>query len=185
MIPAGYMLKRVKAKEDWLKSDTVVDVYSVSNCFSEDFADYIDYWQHNGYWLFDSPDSMVSLAKQEHIDLSGTTLFYYEIYEYEFDGELGQWSNFAPFQPIVTPVQRPIKPHLQGFDVVSFWVKANPEHSPLCCNSLATDIPVNSHCLFNTFEEAKNALEQGFFENSEKGPYRIFAVYTLNGSYPL
>jgi hypothetical protein len=33
---------------------------------------------------------------------------------------------------------------------------------------------------FKTFAEAKEALEAGIFENSEHGPYRIFAVYTVD-----
>jgi len=45
--------------------------------------------------------------------------------------------------------------------------------------SLATTIPVNQHCLFGTFEEAKKALESGLFQNSEAGPYRVFSVYTI------
>jgi hypothetical protein len=57
MIPVGYMAKRVCRTPDWLGAPHVIDVYSVSGCISENFADYIQYWRHNGYWLFDSPDS--------------------------------------------------------------------------------------------------------------------------------
>lgn len=181
MIPAGYMLKKVTVKPAWLESDAVVDVYSLSNCVSGDFADYIKYWEHNGYWLFDSPKIMTSLAEKEGIDLSGTTLFYYEVYEYEFDDRTIEWLGFTPdkFESFETDVQVPIKKYLQGFDVVTFYANTSPEHSPLSCNSLATEISVNQHCLFNAFEETKDAIEQGLFKNSEHGPYRIFAVYTL------
>lgn len=51
MIPIGYMAKHVVKKPDWLQTNQVEDIYSVSNCISDDFADYINYWQHNGYWL--------------------------------------------------------------------------------------------------------------------------------------
>lgn len=117
MIPAGYMYKKVAMKPDWLKAETVLDIYSLSHCISDDFTDYIDYWQHNGYWLFNAPAVIEEIAANEGIDLSG--------------------------------------------------------------NSLATDIPVNEHCLFRTFQEAKEAIEGGLFKNSEPGPYRIFAVYTV------
>jgi hypothetical protein len=60
------------------------DIFSVSGCISRDFADYIDYWKHNGYWLFDSPEIIKSLAKENSIQLEGTSLFYYEAYEMEF-----------------------------------------------------------------------------------------------------
>ena len=64
MIPVGYMAKRVTKKPDWLKADTVHDVYSVTNCLSKDFADYINYWKHNGYWFFDSPEIIQNLARE-------------------------------------------------------------------------------------------------------------------------
>lgn len=38
---------------------------------------------------------------------------------------------------------------------------------------------MNSHCLFDSFDEAKFHLTEGAFNNSEPGPYRIFAVYSV------
>lgn len=177
MIPVGYMFKRVVATPTWLEAN-VVDIYSVSGCVSEDFADYINYWKHNGYWFFDSPKVMEVLSSDESIELGGTTLFYYEVYEYEFNEKLGSWVAFEPEKSFITNVQIPNGRHLRGFDVVNFSMHTSPECSPLCCNSLAKTIAVNEHCLFDSFDEAKNAIEHGLFKNSEPGPYRIFAVYT-------
>jgi hypothetical protein len=42
----------------------------------------------------------------------------------------------------------------------------------------AEGLPVNRHCLFDSFEAAKDALKRGLFVNREPGPYRIIAVYT-------
>jgi hypothetical protein len=39
------MAKHVATHPDWLKADHVIDIYSVSNCVSDDFADYINYWK--------------------------------------------------------------------------------------------------------------------------------------------
>lgn len=83
MIPVGYMAKRVSKKPDWLDAPQVIDIYSVSSCVSEDFADYTNYWKHNGYWLFDSPGAIRAVAKENAIELEGTSLFYYEAYEME------------------------------------------------------------------------------------------------------
>ena len=179
MIPVGYMYKRVVTRPDWLKAAGVIDIYSLSGCISEDFADYINYWRQNGYWLFNSPEIIEDIAKNENINLSGATLFYYEAYEYEFDEGSKEWSLFKPEASFVTDIQVPIDKHLEGFDVTSFTAHTSPECSPLSCNLLATTIQVNRHCLFNTFGEAKEALEGGLFDNSEPGPYRIFAIYTL------
>jgi len=68
---------------------------------------------------------------------------------------------------------------LEGFDVTSFVVHTSPECSPLSCNSLAEKIPTNRHCLFNTFDEAKSAIDNGMFAGAEPGPYRIIAVYSV------
>lgn len=79
----------------------------------------------------------------------------------------------------MTDVRTPAHKNLEGFDVTTFSMHSSPECSPLSCNSLANNIPVNEHCLFRTFQEAKEAIEGGLFKNSEPGPYRVFAVYTV------
>jgi hypothetical protein len=73
---------------------------------------------------------------------------------------------------------------LEGFDVVTFHAKNAPEHSPLSCNSLAKELSINAHCLFATFEEAETNLTNGAFDKSEPGPYRIFAVYSIDWPKP-
>lgn len=179
MIPIGYMYKTVATQPDWLKASGVADIYSVAGCVSENFADYINYWKHNGYWLFDTPQIIETLAKTEKIDLSGMTLFYYEAYEQEFDEKTGKWSSFDAEPSFKTDVQAPANKQLHGFDIVEFYVHTNPGCSPLSCNGLAEKLPVNRVCLFDNFEQAKDALERGQFEHAEPGPYRIIAVYTL------
>ena len=75
MIPAGYMAKRVACRPEWMKAERVADVYSVSNCVSKDFADYIGFWRHNGFWLFDSPKVIQEIAAEHSVDLKETRLF--------------------------------------------------------------------------------------------------------------
>ncbi|MGH9516020.1 MAG: hypothetical protein ACRD3P_10130 [Terriglobales bacterium] len=178
MIPAGYMAKRVSKRPDWLRALQVSDVYSVSGCVSEDFADYINYWKHNGYWFFNSPDLIRSVAQENGIDLSGTSLFYYEVYEKEFDGE--NWLQFEPEASFRTDVMGRSAKVLGGFDVVNFTARTTPECSPLSCNSMAEEIRTNAHCLLPSFDEAYTLVNDGAFNNSEPGPYRIFAVYSTS-----
>lgn len=180
MIPAGYMAKRVSEKPDWLKTARVVDIYSVSGCVSKAFADYIKFWKHNAYWLFDSPEIIRSVAREHSIELEGTSLFYYEVYEKEFDGE-----NCRPYEienSFPTNVVVPAWKQLEGFDVVTFSVGTSPECSPLSCNGLAEELHTNGHCLFFSFEEAESSVSSGTFNNSEPGPYRIFSVYSVGWS---
>jgi hypothetical protein len=145
---------------------------------NDDFADYIKYWKHNGYWLFDSPEIIRAIAREHSIQLEGMCLFYYEVYEKEFDGE--QWRSFAPEPSFLTQVIPPTQKQLEGFDVVTFYVRTNPECSPLSCNSMAEHLHTNAHCLFTSFDEAETNLSIGAFKDSEPGPYRIFAVYSVD-----
>lgn len=178
-IPAGYLYKKIANKPAWLKGD-IEDIYSVSSCVSADFADYINYWQHNGYWLFDNPAIMEKIADEQQLDLTEMQLFYYELYQLEFDEDRDDsWQPFKEETSFTTDVLIPPNKIPMGFDVVTYTAGTSPECSPLSCNSLAEEITVNKHCLFNTFLEAKQALETGLFTNAEPGPYRIFAVYKV------
>lgn len=77
MLPVGYMYKMVKAKPDWIKTNRVTDVYSVSHCISSDFMDdWINQWRHNGYWLFNSPQDIEDIAENNKISLKTMTLFF-------------------------------------------------------------------------------------------------------------
>jgi hypothetical protein len=182
MIPAGYLYKRVAARPDWLREARhVEDIYSISRCISDDFADYSSHWLHNGAWLFDDPAIMEALAHAEGIALDGAQLFYYEIHDHEFNEDTSAWSPLAlkdfPMRVVV-----PAAKALHGFDVNCASQRNLPECSPLSCNALGTELAVNRHCLMETLEAARAALEQGRFDRSEPGPFRIYAVYTVGES---
>jgi hypothetical protein len=181
LIPAGYLYKTVRARPEWLDASSgVIEVLSVSGCHSTMFADYVEHWKHNGYWLFDAPTHMHDIARQAEIDLSELTLFYYELYGDEFDDTTKTWSAIKPDGPVrVTLTGAKV---LHGFDVVSFSQRNAPECSPLSCNNLSDVIPVNPQCLFPTLDEAEDAINKGLFEGGEPGPYRIIAVYTVTST---
>jgi hypothetical protein len=180
MTPAGYMAKKVVRRPAWIEAPHVDDVYSVSGCVSEYFADYINFWKHNGYWFFDSTQAIKSLAEEQSISLGDCKLFYYEVFEEEFNDETKQWQSFKPDDGFQTSVAVPSKKRLEGYDVVTFSVHTSPECSPLSCNNLAATIATNRHCLFASFGEAKAHIEGHDFDNSEPGPFRIFAVYSID-----
>jgi len=104
----------------------------------------------NGYWLFDSPEIIKSICKEHSIHLEGASLFYYEAYEQEFDGE--GWHSYALEESFPTNVVPPVRRQLEGFDVVTFYARTSPECSPLSCNSMAAELPTNAHCLFASFD---------------------------------
>jgi len=176
MIPVGYMAKIIRPAPEALMEAGVNDIYSVSNCISEAFTDYIKFWKHNGYWFFDSPQIIQQLAQEHSIDLTETKLFYYEVYELEFHQDT-KWKPFKQEASVETNIFKLNSKKLEGYDVVTFFAGNSPEYSPLSCNGLAKEIKVNSHCLLSSFEDAYQLLEQGKFTNSEPGPYRIFSVF--------
>jgi len=177
MVPAGYMAKRVVERPDWLRAVGVSAVYSVSGCVSRNFADYIKFWKHNGYWLFDSPKGIVEIALDSGIDLAGTVLFFYEVHELQFGS--GEWTRFEPEPSLGTDVRVPEARVFEGYDVVTFLGQSSPECSPLSCNLLASHVETNSRCLLQSFDRARRLLEDGVFNDSEPGPYRIFGVYSV------
>jgi hypothetical protein len=178
MIPAGYLYKRVAERPPWIaKARHIAEIQSVSSCVSEDFADYVQHWQHNGFWLFDSPELMIAIALSKNVDFRPLTLFYYEIYPLEFEEAARSWSAVLPDGPIhVVPPSAKV---FSGYDVSSFSQRNRPECSPLSCNQLCEKIPVNQYCLFDTFDAAKDALDSGAFDRTEPGPFRILAVFTV------
>jgi hypothetical protein len=177
MVPAGYMAKIVYRNTGFLRMPNIEDIYSISACISNHFADYVQYWKHNGFWLFDSAAIIREIAAKESVDLVGASLFYYEVHEQQFDGE--SWDPYGPDASFPTSVEVPSAKRLEGFDVATFSCRNVPECSPLSCNYLAREIPTNAHCLLTSFDQARTLLESGAFKNSEPGPYRIFAVYSV------
>jgi hypothetical protein len=179
MTPAGYMAKKVVKRPDWIRAPSVEDIYSLSGCISAPFADYIKHWKHNGYWLFNSVDAIRTLASEHGIPLTHCKIFYYEVFDQEYDDDRMEWRPFAREASFGTAVVLPVRKQLEGYDVVTFTAHTSPECSPLSCNNLAAAIRTNSHCLLTSFEDARARIEAGGFERSEPGPFRIFAVYSL------
>jgi len=182
LIPLGYMLKTVASPPpEWLEAPAVKAVHSLSGCVSADFGDYIPIWKHNGWWLFDTPKAVYDAAEELKVETDGLTLFYYEAFDQQYDEKSKAWQPFEPETggSFTEGVVRPDSATLSGYDVVSFFVQTSPECSPLSCNSLAATLRVNERCLFDSFDQAFAALENGEFEDTEPGPYRIIAVYLV------
>lgn len=91
-----------------------------------------------------------------------------------------QWRNFKPEDAFITQVKTPLGKNLAGYDVVSFSLGNMAECSPLFCHHLAKEIQTNCHCLLDTFEQPREALESGKFLNTEPGLFRVFTVYTVD-----
>jgi len=192
MIPAGYLLKRTTPPPVWLKTKNsrVDEVCSVSECVNHDVVDLLNSWQFNKFGLANTKDLLFKLAQQADVNLEGTSLFFYEIYELEldsdgwdFDPEGWQSLTLSDASSITDEVSQPEHSDHQtklGYDVVAYG--DFPEHSPLSCNSVATKLSTNRFCLFDDFDQAKNAVNTGAFGGGcEDGLYRIMSVHRLEG----
>lgn len=184
MIPAGYLLKRVVAPPEYLAGAAINDVCSVSHCLNDDVVDVQKVWQHNGFGVANDSATLWSLAPDISPD-AGATLFYYEAYEEEIESDGWSfdpqaWRRLSPVSSAgvdtsVTPPPHQYQVTLLGYDVVVFGDFL--EHSPLSCNHVAAEVSVNEHCLFDTLEAAKRAIDTGAFGGGcEDGIYRIFSV---------
>lgn len=173
------MYKRVEPRPEWLAAPAVRDIYSLSGCISQEFANYIPFWKHNGFWLFDSPAKLREVAGENSISLDGLKLFYYEAYEKEYVREKRAWVSFEPEASFGTAIEPPAAKHLEGYDITTFSAHTSPECSPLSCNSCATNIHTNEHCLLESFDEARSVLEADRLGPCEPGPYRIISVYSV------
>jgi hypothetical protein len=179
------MAKFIASPPEWL-ADRVTDIYSFTPHGSKNFEHFIDDWQegevepNNAYRLYDSPELIRQLATTHHVDLSDSVLFFYELYEQEYDEDDAEWYPFSlhfPTRDIVAPSVK----KLEGYDVVAVEAKM-PDCSPLCpaCGTLAASVETNEHCLLPSLETACELLNMGQFDNTEPGPFQIFAVYSVD-----
>ncbi len=177
MIELGYMAKLIENCPQWLGVSHVRDIYSVANCVSHDFCDYIGSWEHNGFGFFNSPSEIRSVAAEQKIELADAALVYYRGYDRQFDAAEGGWRSYAGEKP--GSVMPPSAAQLLGHDIVTYSMQNAPECSPLSCNGLAKEVPVNEYCLIDSLDDAIDQLERGVFNHSEPGPFRIIAVHAV------
>ena len=179
MIAAGYIAKQLVASPAFLRGSNSEFVAALAGCIGAYFTDYLSAWRHNGYWLFDSPEIVRELAAAQQLDLGGMRFFYFELYEREFVSTNRTWRHFTAEPSLPLDVVPPAHARHLGFDIVCYSTGNAPECSPLSCNGLACELPVNKYCLADSIATAKTWLEDGRFANCEPGPYRIVAVHLL------
>lgn len=177
MIELGYMARRISCCPQWLDATNVENIYSVVNCISADFCDYIPLWKHNRYWFFDSPGLIQGIASDQSMDTAEMTLVYYRGYHLQFDANSNKWNDYGHTAGIQSSVFEPPSLQLLGYDIVTYSMQNAPECSPLSCNNVAAEVRVNRSCLVDSLEGAIDLLENGAFNHTEPGPFRIVAVH--------
>ena len=168
---AGYAPKRIVTRPSFLAdAPTVVDVCSVGHCMSAPSDDWRDHWLHNELGLFDSPDLAMQVVPPHE---EGFTIFGYRIGVVRFRDGIGEdWTWPA------LDVEEPSDHAPLGYAVVgrSEMGILGCEHSPLSCNGLAAEYPVNAHCLFDELAAAIGVAKRFSIEQPEPGLYYVAEV---------
>lgn len=172
------MAKKIVDRPSWMKCEKVQQIWSVSGCVSPNFTNYINYWKHNGYWLFDNPKTILEIMKLEGLNFNEFQLFFYEVFEKQYCYFEKAWETFEPEATFETNVIIPRQKILVGFDIVTYYCGNAAEHSPLSCNSLADEVEVNSRCLMASLDAVTSIVTSELYEGCEEGPARLIAVYS-------
>ena len=173
MILAGYFARRVMPRPQHLNTPGVRDVCSVSECMSPGASDWISAWRHNGLGWFNSPADALSVVPEEQ--RGRFRLFAYRIHPEVFRA---RQRSIIDLPADVRPEPIPESFRSIGFDSASKSSAAalSLECSPLSCNEMGAELPVNEHCLFPTLEAAIAGAERFAIEQPEPGDYYVVEV---------
>ncbi|WP_198354109.1 hypothetical protein [Sphingomonas sp. MA1305] len=147
----------------------------MSDCVNDNVVDVQGAWRHNGFGLASNPDVLASLAAQAGADVSDAALLYFTAYdrELESDGWKFDPSGWRMRSPVTSAavtddVRLPASSALilLGYDVVVFGDFL--EHSPLSCNSIAKELPVNEHCCLRAWTKLLQPLMQERLETAAR-----------------
>ena len=173
MIDAGYFAKRVMPRPGHLPAAGVREICSVSECISPGADNWIASWRHNGLGWFNRVADAVSVVPEKQ--RGEYRLFAYRIHPEVF-GTKGRAP--LPLPADVRPEPLPAEFRSIGFDSASRSSAAglSLECSPLSCNGLAAEMPVNERCLFPTLAAAIAGAERFAVEQPEPGDYYVVEV---------
>ncbi|MBK5294992.1 MAG: ankyrin repeat domain-containing protein, partial [Acidobacteriia bacterium] len=170
----GYFPKTTVLPAGWSASANVKEICSVSNCINTAPEGWIERWLHNGWGFFNSRSDAMSVAPQ-----AGS----FDVYAYRIWPR--RYLPGAVEDLVVPPLSvEPIPAGFVslGFDVVSKSVSSFFECSPLSCNGLAAETPVNSFCLLDGLEDAVAFAARCAHEQPEPGAYYVVEVLREPGS---
>jgi hypothetical protein len=166
----GYFLKgtSVPSGSDWWPP-SVVEICSVSHCLNTPPRGWIDRWLHNDFGFFNSRNDARTIFGEAP---QGYRLFAYRLLPERF--EKGRREAFAIPQLSVEPLSDRFAS--LGFDVTNKSDSIHFECSPLSCNGLAKEVPVNCFCLLDTLAEAESFAERCSREEPEPGQYFVLEI---------
>jgi hypothetical protein len=179
----GYFAKEPLDRVSAAFLGPVEDIASVAECIVPGADDWRSRWVHNAFWRFDNEELALSVVPPD-----GRGVF--DLYAYEILPVLFVGGEERPLELPTLDVKAPGPDFAPlGYDVV---VLANtggegakdPNYdfgcSPLTCNSLMKEVPVNDHCLLDSAAGAMQlakrvSASQGTL--GEPGDYVVVRVW--------
>ena len=182
----GYLPKQVTAATGDIHAPAyagVEEICSVSECIAKSPPEWVDKWAHNTEtWLFDMLEAAWSVVPALR------TRERYRLYAYRLLPTLFHESGEETEHPLPEPTAVPIPDGFSrlGYDAVVRDVgKTEGELnippsfgcSPLCCNGMAAEYPVNRYCLVDGLDTAVPMARHFATGNCEPGPYCVVEVW--------
>ncbi len=181
----GYQAKEKTPKPDWLDVENVDEIASMSTCIAR-APDQI--WTDNVFIMmgyYETPE----LARKSITDNASYTINAYRVSLFVADA--GNFHRMTELEMIgfgksplpgtieqgVRPVPIPSDFEFLGYDAVSDSGGCNLGCSPLSCNHMAEEIPVNRYCLIDRLEDAIAAARRFSIEQPEPGSYYVVEVW--------
>lgn len=168
----GYFARNTAVPPDWSTSPAtahITEIASAGGCVNQVPPGWIEHWLHNDCGFFNSPlDARLVVPA----DAGGFTLFAYRLLPVRFVE--GRREAFDIGDAQVEPL--PAGFRSVGFDTANKLYSSYFECTPLSCNYLANEVPVNVHCLVDTLEEAVALAERCSVEQPEPGTYYVLEV---------
>jgi hypothetical protein len=181
----GYFAKVPTRRPERLKLPGVEEICSVSCCIANGPKDWVQRWQHNAMWFYPTEETA-----RQCFDYDGAPgeldLFAYRIEPTSFDSN---GSRKRLTGEMIEAIQKAedataaIPPDYEflGYDCVEADVAVGPFSgfacSPLSCNGLAAEIPVNHHCLIDDLDEALRVAGDFEKRQPEPGHYYVLEVW--------
>ena len=175
----GYSVRRtVVPGVAWLPQAGVAEICSVADCMAKRPDGWEKRWDFNRACCYDS-EALAMATAQGH---DGFQLLAYALVEEKLD----QGGNPVPAKADEIFVkglpELPDAPVPTGFRALGYdAVCCEPSYmdfccSPLSCNGLAAEIPVNRYCLIDDLDEALRVAHRFDLEQPEPGPYYVVQV---------
>lgn len=168
----GYISRQYTPRPAGFEPTYVEEIASVSECISPKPEGWIEEWRHNDWFVYDTPEIAREIATK--LNVRYWPIAAYLVHPVEFHPSGVE----RPIEIAVSALPIPNNYFgLMGWDVASKSLSPIFECSPLSCNGLATEVPVNRACLLSSLEEAIRVARRCAREQPEPGSYFVVEVW--------